>query len=87
MSACTFCHGKPVINARSWIAAGEPHYVPCPQCGAEWDEDALSEYAHADEQAVRDELASHCARCDVLLNEHEVGLCAVCYRIETEAIS
>ena len=55
MTVCTWCKGKPVINARSWIALNEPRYVPCPQCGAEWDEDALAEYEARDEQAVREE--------------------------------
>lgn len=57
MSVCTFCYGKPVRNARSWISrpGDVPEFVPCPRCGQAWDDDALAEYLLADELAQRQE--------------------------------
>jgi hypothetical protein len=30
---CQFCHGRPIINARVWIALNQPRFTPCPRCG------------------------------------------------------
>jgi hypothetical protein len=30
---CTFCHGRPVINAGHWIDSEAPKFAPCPRCG------------------------------------------------------
>lgn len=32
-SSCTFCEGRPVRNARGWVAGGQPDATPCPRCG------------------------------------------------------
>jgi hypothetical protein len=32
-SSCPFCEGKPVKNARAWVAANVPETVACPRCG------------------------------------------------------
>jgi uncharacterized C2H2 Zn-finger protein len=33
MSACGFCHGKPVHNAGAWTSLEAEKFLPCPRCG------------------------------------------------------
>jgi hypothetical protein len=36
---CTFCHGRPVLNAGHWIDSEAPKFAPCPRCGRTFTED------------------------------------------------